>query len=198
MGSFAALFSGQWSGQILVESTIDGTTWRPINVLSPSATGGSFLNAITGTNTSGQVLQVRGGCGGLRAVRLRANTDYVPTTAATGTLRAGAGSSGTYLMAPAPIAGLDSAQTMPVTVGTTAVRIDAGSLTNRSAVEVKYRAGGAAASGKVYVGFSSAVTTASGREMDPGEAWQLDLRSSVQLWAVASAEGQVVHVTELA
>ena len=67
--------------------------------------------------------------GGLKSVRLRAGADFVGTFS--GTIRAGAGTAGVFMVAPVPIAPLTAALTTRQAVSSTVGRIDIGSLPQR-------------------------------------------------------------------
>lgn len=194
MGGWAAYMVGQFSGTVHFEASIDGINYTAINAAVQGV--GSLQTSKVGTGLPNQSLQVRGAAGGLRFIRLRAGGDFAGTM--TGTLRTGAGTSGVFMVAPVPIAGLSAgAQTNRVVVGTSAVRLDPSALSSRTTVEVRYQATGAANNGSIWVGFSNGVTSSNGRGLLPGEAWTLDVTTAVQLWAVASAAAQQVQVTEI-
>lgn len=191
---WAAFMNGQFSGSVFFEASIDGVNFDPINGAVQGV--GTLQRAIVGTGQVNQRLVVRGGAGGLSRVRLRSGNDFVGNF--TGEIRVGAGTGGVFLTAPVPIAGLGAgAQTTRNSVGTAASRIDPSPLAVRTTVEVLYQANGAANNGVVYVGFTNGVTAGNGRALSPGESWTLDLLSSIQIFAVASAAGQQVQVTEL-
>lgn len=194
MGGWAIYAIGQFTGQVLFEATIDDVNWRPINGAVQGV--GSLSQSATGTNVANQELTIRGSAGGLRRIRLRAASNFAGSL--TVTCRAGAGTAGVFLTAPAPIAGLSAgAATTRRTVGTTAVQLDPTPLAVRSTVEVQYIATGAANNGKVHVAFGNGVSSSNGRELAPGESWTLDITAAVPLWAIASAAGQQVQLTEL-
>jgi hypothetical protein len=193
-GAWSSIMIGNFTGTVYFEQTVDGINYTKIN--GAVAGVGTLQTQFTGTGTANQTLSVRGGSGGIKAVRLRAGVDFVG--AFTGTLRAGAGTGGVFLTAPVPIAGLSNgAQTLRQTVGLTAVQIDPSALATRTSVEIKYHANGATAGAYVYVGFNSGVAIGSGRELSPGEPWTLDVTTATQIWAIATAAGQPVQVTEI-
>lgn len=193
-GSFAALLTGQWTGKVLFEQTIDGTTWRATSAITAPGQTAQF---ITGLGTANQNSGGRGSSAGTRQVRLRTDTDFVGTVALS--LRAGGGTFAVALTAPVQVGGLyQGSSTNRFAVGTTAVRLDAVPLTNRSTVEIKYHSNGAANNGYVYVGFTNSLSALNGRELSPGESWTLDVTSATALYAIASTTNQQVQFTELA
>jgi hypothetical protein len=193
-GAWSSIMIGNFTGTVYFEQTVDGVTYAKIN--GAIAGVGTLQTQFTGTGTANQTLSVRGGSGGIKAVRLRAGVDFVGTF--TGTLRAGAGTGGVFLTAPVPIAGLSNgAQTLRQSVGVTAVQVDPSALATRTSVEVKYHANGATAGAYVYVGFTSAVGTGTGRELSAGESLTLDVTTASQIWAIATAAAQPVQVTEI-
>lgn len=192
--SFTVLATGQWTGKIAFEQTVDGVTWRRTTAITAPGQSHQFM---AGTGAPNQSAGGRGGSGGTRRVRVLADTDFAGL--ANVVIRASAGSFAVALTSPVQIAGLYTAsQTLRHTVGITAVRLDPSAVVGRSSVEVLYQATGAANNGVVYVGFANSVTTGNGRALQPGEAWTLDVTTTTTLWAVASNAGQQVQVTELA
>lgn len=191
---WASFMVGQFTGAIFFEASINGTDWDPINGAVQGV--GTLTRTFIGTGQVGQRLIVRGGAGGLSRVRLRAGSDF--SGSMSGEIRVGAGTGGVFLTAPVPIAGLSAgAQTGRRSVGTSATQLDPVALPVRTSVEILYQANGAATGGVVYVGFSPAVSTGSGRALQPGESWTLDVTSSVPIYAVATAADQQVQITEL-
>lgn len=193
-GAWSVYMNGNYTGTVYFEASVDGVNFNKINGAVQGV--GTLQTQFVGTGTANQSLQVRGGSGGLKNIRLRAGADFVGSFV--GTLRTGAGTGGVYLTAPVPIAGLSNgAQTLRQSVGITAVRIDPSVLTTRTSVEIKYHANGATNNSYVYVAFSSGVGVGTGRELSPGESWTLDLTSTTQIWAIATTAGQPVQVTEI-
>lgn len=85
--------------------------------------------------------------------------------------------------------------TSQTAVGASAVQVTSGSPSaNRRKVKVRNMSGSA---GPIFVGFSNAVTTATGYELLPGESENFDVGPALTLWAIAGATGNTVCVTEI-
>lgn len=192
-GAWSGYMMGNFTGTVFFEQSVDGVNFNKIN--GAVAGVGTLQSQLAGTGVAGQTLAVRGGSGGLKNIRLRAGADFVGTF--TGILRTGAGSAGVFMTAPVPIAGLSNgAQTLRQVAGSggTASRMDPSPLATRTSVEIRAMSTNTVS---VFVGFSSAVGTGSGRELVPGEAWTLDVTTATQLWAIAASAAQGVQVTEI-
>lgn len=95
----------------------------------------------------------------------------------------------------ANIEGLTAFQTSQYPVGITSVQLTPTPLTNRSSMSMK--ADLTSPSEVVYIGNSSGVTTSTGYALFNGDSLQLDLTPAQQVWAIASAPGQLVYVLEI-
>jgi hypothetical protein len=90
--------------------------------------------------------------------------------------------------------GLNFFQTSQYMVGLTAVQLGSTPLSNRSSLSVKVVCTLGAI---IYIGPTSGVTTANGYPLFNGDSVQLDLTPAHQLWAVASAAGQLACLLEI-
>lgn len=95
----------------------------------------------------------------------------------------------------ANIEGLNSFQTSQYIVGTSAVQLTPTPLTNRSSMSIKVKA--TSNTNAIYVGNSSAVTTATGYILFNGDSLQLDLTPAHSIYAIGSSPGQIVYVLEI-
>lgn len=86
-------------------------------------------------------------------------------------------------------------QARVVTVGTTAVRVDASPLANRVGLCVEADEDNTAS---VFYGYSDAVTTSTGFRMSPGKSREWDHDESTGLWFISTATSQKVYVDEVA
>ncbi len=82
------------------------------------------------------------------------------------------------------------------TVGTSAVQLDSTALTDRLSVEVLMISTNPANS-RIFVAFDNTVTTGTGRPVDLGESWRLDLSSVKQIWAIGSTSGLTCQITQI-
>ncbi|MEO7396988.1 MAG: hypothetical protein ABIW84_00335 [Ilumatobacteraceae bacterium] len=90
-----------------------------------------------------------------------------------------------------------TAQVKQVTIGTSAAQADASPLSNRKSVEIAAHPDN---TGIVYVGFGSGVTTTGstgGRPLKAQQSIALDVDSSVTIYCIASASGQIISTTEV-
>jgi hypothetical protein len=94
----------------------------------------------------------------------------------------------------ANIEGLNAFQTSQYTIGTSAVQLTPTPLTNRSSMSIKAKL---TPGSFVYIGPTSGVTTANGYILFNGDSLQLDLTPVNQIWAIASAAGQLLYVLEI-
>lgn len=78
----------------------------------------------------------------------------------------------------------DVASPIHTSVGTSAVRIDDPTLTNRKKVDIQ-------ANKNVFIGFSNTITTSAGYylALKKGQIVSLEIGPSIQLWAIANSTG---------
>jgi hypothetical protein len=90
--------------------------------------------------------------------------------------------------------GLANLQTTQMTVSTSAVNLTPSPLAGRSSLTVKVTCTGGEA---IYIGNSNAVTTSTGFPLFNGDALQLDLNDTQNLYAIGSAPGQLAYILEI-
>ena len=90
------------------------------------------------------------------------------------------------------VEGLNAFQTSQVTVGTSAVQLTPTPLSNRTSISIKVLPGNS-----VYIGNSNAVTTSTGYFLFSGDALNMDLTGSDQIWAISTSAAQTVAVLEI-
>lgn len=90
--------------------------------------------------------------------------------------------------------GLGTFQTSQYIVNTSAVQITPTPLANRSSIGFKAIC---STSQMIFIGNSNGVTSTTGYPMFNGDSLQMDLTGAQQVWAVASAAGQVLAAIEL-
>lgn len=86
-------------------------------------------------------------------------------------------------------------QTRQVTVGTAAVQLDNPALPNRVGLSIKADEDN---TNSVWYGYSSAVTTATGFRLSPGEPKEWDHGTAAEIWAISDAVDQKVYVDQVA
>lgn len=91
--------------------------------------------------------------------------------------------------------GLNGWQTSQVTVGTSAVQLDVSALANRTAAGVKALT--TASNVIIYIGPSAAVTTSNGYPLFNGDSAQVDIKTTGQIWAIATVAGQTASLIEV-
>lgn len=94
-----------------------------------------------------------------------------------------------------PIKPLDNSSGSQISVLTSATQLDTSQLTNRKGIVVKALNSN---NQKIYVGFSSGVTTGNGYELDAGQFVEMDLSTSKQIWAIANSSTQTACIIQVA
>ncbi len=147
-----------------------GTTTQPISAASlPLPTG-----AATSANQTSQITQ---------ETAIATNTAAIEANQTNGTQTTN-------------ILGLNHFQTSQYTVGTSAVQITPSPLSNRSAIGLKCVA--TTSTDAIYIGNSSAVTTANGYPLFTHDGLNIDLTSSQAIWAIGTSAGQLLYAIESA
>lgn len=90
--------------------------------------------------------------------------------------------------------GLNVFQTSQYTIGATSQKITPTPLPNRSVVSIKVSTTGA---NVIYIGPTSAVTTADGYPLFNGDTIQMDITGAHDVWLIATAAGQTAYVMEM-
>lgn len=159
---------------------VSGTFWQATQPVSVSNQPGVQGLAPNGSAVAGNPVLLAGS-DGTDARTLSTNASGEINVANFPTTQPVSGTVTADPPAPTPVAGQTA-------VGTSAVQLPANALTRQEAV-VKNPTG---ATGVVYVGFSSGVTTANGFSLAAGEAVPLAVSNTNQIWVIASAASQVV------
>lgn len=94
-----------------------------------------------------------------------------------------------------PIKALTSSSGSQVSVLTSATQLDTSQLSGRKGIVVKALNSN---NQKIYVGFSSGVTTGNGYELDAGQFVEMDLSTDKQIWAIANSSTQTACVIQVA
>lgn len=82
-----------------------------------------------------------------------------------------------------------------VTVATTATQLDAAPISGRKTISIKLKA---SATQKVYIGYDNSVTISNGYELSAGDAVDIEIDGTQQVWAIADTSSQTVCILEVA